>query len=123
MKYLKVIELIHCSNRSFMGSQFIFSNSVKPIWALLSKFRQKRMHLFWSICNLDFNLLFRLEYQAEHACDQNEVLSERCKAIYEEVSIKIYFFCTKNLSLQPILLITFKAMVSPERFLSITQPR
>ena len=81
------------------------------------------MHLFWSICNLDFNLLFRLEYQAEHACDQNEVLSERCKVVYEEVAIKIYFFCTKNLSLQLILLITFKAMVSPERFLSITQPR
>ena len=57
---------IHCSNRSFiMDSQFIFSNSV--IWDLLFKFRQKRMHLFWSICDFDFNLLFRLGYQAEHA--------------------------------------------------------
>ena len=27
-KYLKAIELIHCSNQSFMGSIFIFSNFV-----------------------------------------------------------------------------------------------
>ena len=67
LKYLNVIELIHCSNRWFVGSQFIFSNSVKLVWVLLYKFRQKRMHLFWSICNFDFNLLFRLGYQAEHA--------------------------------------------------------
>ena len=39
-----------------MGSQFIFSNSVKPIWVSLSKFRQKQMHLFWSFCNFDFAL-------------------------------------------------------------------
>ena len=28
---------------------------------------QKQMHLFRSICNFYFNLLFRLGYQAEHA--------------------------------------------------------
>ena len=67
LKYLKVIELTHRSNRSFMRRQFIFSNSVKPIWVLLSKFRQKQIHLYWSIWNFDFNLLFRLTYQAEHA--------------------------------------------------------
>ena len=39
LNYSRVIELIHCSNRSFMGSQFIFSNSVIPIWALIFKFR------------------------------------------------------------------------------------
>ena len=45
LKYVKVIEIIHFLNRSFMGSQFIFSNLVKHIWALLFKFRQKWMHL------------------------------------------------------------------------------
>ena len=69
MQRTQVIEILkgHWTNtmleQSFMGSQLIFSNWSKPIWALLSKFRQKRMHLFWSICNLDF----RLRYQAEHA--------------------------------------------------------
>ena len=29
IQYLNVVELIHCSNRLFMRSQFIFSNSVK----------------------------------------------------------------------------------------------
>ena len=48
LKYLEVIEQIHCSNWLFMCSQFIFSSSVKPIWAPLFKFRQKQMHLFWS---------------------------------------------------------------------------
>ena len=32
LKNLKITELIHCLNRSFMGSQFIFSNLDKPIW-------------------------------------------------------------------------------------------
>ena len=67
LKHLKVTELTHCSNQSFMGSKLISSNWGKPIWALLFKFRQTRINLFWSICNFDFNLLFRLTYQAEHA--------------------------------------------------------
>ena len=67
LKYLKVIELMQYSNRSLMGSQFFFSNSVRPIWALPFKFRQEQMHLFWSICNFVFNLLFRFGYQAEQA--------------------------------------------------------
>ena len=53
---LDAIELMHCLNRSFMCIQFISSNSNKQIWDLLFRFRQKRMHLFWSICNSDFNL-------------------------------------------------------------------
>ena len=53
LKYLKVIELIHFSMPSFMGNQLIFSNAFsKAIWALLFKFRQRRINLFCSICNL-----------------------------------------------------------------------
>ena len=66
LKDLKVIKLMHCSKRSFMESQVIFSNSVKPMWSLLFKFKQKRIHLFWSIRSFFFRLLFQLGYQAEH---------------------------------------------------------
>ena len=45
LKYVKVIEIIHFLNQWFMGSQFIFSNLFKHMWALLFKFRQKWMHL------------------------------------------------------------------------------
>ena len=38
------------------------------------------MYLSWSICNNN----------------RNEVVSGRCKVIYEEVPIKIYFFFTKT---------------------------
>ena len=58
LKNLKVVELMHCSKRSFMGSQLIFSNSVKPMWSLLFKFKQKRIHLFCSVCSFFFRLLF-----------------------------------------------------------------
>ena len=65
LQNLKDIELITYLKRSLTGSQLIFSNSFCPICALLFKFRI--MHLFWSICNFDFNLLFKLGYQAEQA--------------------------------------------------------
>ena len=97
LKWLKVIELIHILNWSFMGNQFIFSNSIKPIWCLLFRFWQNPMHLFWSICNFDFNLLFRLGYQAKHTF----IIKMR---LYKNL-----FFLYKNQSLQLILLITFKA--------------
>ena len=67
LQNLKNIELIICLKRSLTGSQLIFSNSFYPICALLFKFRQNRMHLFWSSCNFDFNLLFKLGHQAEQA--------------------------------------------------------
>ena len=47
IKNLKVAELMHCLKQSFMGSQLIFSNSVKPMWSLIFKFKQKQqIHLF-----------------------------------------------------------------------------
>ena len=91
MKYLKVIELIHCSNRSFMGSQFIFSNSVKPIWALLSKFRQKRMHLFWSICNLDFNYNYNIA-KGSFILKGDFYFFDNLKVFHEIFSCKVKYF-------------------------------
>ena len=61
------IELIICLRRSFTGSQLICSNYFCSISALLFNFKQNPMHLFWSICNFDFNLLSKLGYQAENA--------------------------------------------------------
>ena len=52
---------------SFKDSQLIFLNSSCPISTLSFKFRQNRVHLFWAICDFDFNLLFKLGYQAEQA--------------------------------------------------------
>ena len=65
LQNLKDIELITYLKRSLTGSQLIFLNSFSPICAVLFKLRPNRMHLFWSICNFDFNLLFKLGYQAE----------------------------------------------------------
>ena len=62
-----IIELIICLKRSFTGSQLICLNSFCSLCALLFNFRQNRMHLFYSICNIDFNILFKLGYQAEQA--------------------------------------------------------
>ena len=67
LQNLNDIELIICLKQSFTGSQLIFWNSFCPICALLFKFRQNRMRLFWIICNFDFNLLFNLGYQSEQA--------------------------------------------------------
>ena len=95
LQYLKVIGVIRCSNRSFMGSQFIFSSSIKLVWALLFEFRQTRMYLFWRICNFGFSWSFRSGYQAEHV-HLKKVVLERCKVVHKEVATKIYFFCTKT---------------------------
>ena len=51
-------------NSFLVGSQFIFKNSFVPMWALLSRFKQYPMHLFWAIC-----ILFdcRLSMQRRHS--------------------------------------------------------
>ena len=38
---------MHCSTLFLVGSQFIFKNSFVPMWALLSRFKQYLMHLFF----------------------------------------------------------------------------
>ena len=43
---------MHCSTLFLVGSQFIFKNSFVPMRALLSRFKQYLMHLFWAICIL-----------------------------------------------------------------------
>ena len=67
LQNLNNIELIICLKWLFMGSHLICLNSFCPICTLLFKFRQNCMHLFWSICNCDFNLLFKLGCQAEQS--------------------------------------------------------
>ena len=67
LQNLNDIELMICLIRSFTGNHLVFLNSFFPICALLFKSRQNRMHLFWSICDFEFNLLFKLGYRAEQA--------------------------------------------------------
>ena len=54
-------------NSFLMGSQFIFKNSFVPMWALLSRFKQYLMHLFWAICILFDCRLFSKGYYAAQA--------------------------------------------------------
>ena len=53
---------MHCSTLFLVGSQFIFKNSFVPMLALLSRFKQYLMHLFWAICILFDCRLFRKGY-------------------------------------------------------------
>ena len=48
LQNLNDTEQIICSKRSFTGSQLICLNSFRPVFALLFKFRQNRIHLCWS---------------------------------------------------------------------------
>ena len=67
LQNLNDIELTISLKWLVTGSQLICSNPSCPICALLFKFGQNRVHLSWSICNFDFNLLFKLGYQTEQA--------------------------------------------------------
>ena len=53
----------------------------------------------------------------------NEVVSELLKMVCKEAETRIFFFLIQRLSLLLILLITFKAIDSPERISSYQQPR
>ena len=94
LQNLEDIELIICLKRSLTGSQLICLNSFCPICALLFKFRQNRMPLFWSICNFGFNLCLSWGTKL-NKCNQNEAVSESYKAIYEEAETRTCFFYIK----------------------------
>ena len=67
IKNLKTLTQMHCSTLFLVGSQFIFKNSFVPTWALLSRFKQYLMHLFWAICILFDCRLFSKGYHAAQA--------------------------------------------------------
>ena len=67
IKNLKTLAQMHCSTLFLVGSQFIFKNSFVPMWALLSRFKQYLMHLFWAICILFDCRLFSKGYHATQA--------------------------------------------------------
>ena len=112
---------MHCSKQSLMGSQLIFSNQVKSLWSLLFKFKQKRVHLFCSVCS--FSLGFCLSKDTKpNTHSQYEVVLWHCREVYGAVETNL-FFLYKNRSLVLIFLMTCKTIDSPDRFSSITQPR
>ena len=80
------------------------------------------MHLFWSVCNFDFNLLLKLRYQAEQAYFNIGAVLESYNASCDKAETRICFLY-KNLSLPLILFITFEPIDSPERVSSSEQPR
>ena len=52
LKNLKMFTHIHYATLSLVGSQFILINSFIPTWALLSRFKQNLIHLFWDVLDL-----------------------------------------------------------------------
>ena len=73
------------------------------------------MHLFWSICNFDFNLLFKLGYQAKQAQSKWGCIRELQSSLRRGGEKNLYFLYI-NLSLLLILFITFTTIDSPEGF-------
>ena len=67
LKSWKALEQRYWLILSEAGSQLIFSKCFTPMWLLLSSRRQYLIHMFWTVCNLFFNFLFRFGYQAEQA--------------------------------------------------------
>ena len=121
-KNLKALEQRCCLNFSETGSQLIFSKSFTPMWLLLSSWRQYLIHLFWIVCNLLFSFLFRFGYQAEQAwskCGWIKALHKIC--LRYGVKYLLNILC-RNLSLLLILFITFKAIASPDKVSSNSQP-
>ena len=51
LQNLKTLTDTHCSYLLCTGSsQFMVLNSFIPMWDLFSRFKQKRIHLFWAVC-------------------------------------------------------------------------
>ena len=67
LKNLKALEHRYWLNLSEIWSQLIFSKSFIRMWLLLSSWRQYVILLFWTVCNLLLNFLFRFGYQAQQA--------------------------------------------------------
>ena len=92
------------------------------MWLLLSSCRQYLIHLLWIVCNLLFSFLFRFGYQAEQAwskCGWIKALHKIC--LRYGVKYLLNILC-RNLSLLLILFITFKAIASPDKVSSNSQP-
>ena len=67
IKKVKDVNANTLFNSFLVGSQFIFKNSFVSMWALLSRFKQYLMHLFWAICILFDCRLFSKGYHAMQA--------------------------------------------------------
>ena len=124
LKNCEVAELMHCLKRSLMVSQLIFfSDSFRPLWALLFKFKQKRK--FWS-CSGAFKILsldFQLNQDTKSCMhNQNELELLHYTDVYL-MAETIYFFSKKFRIDVWNFLMTCKIIDSPDRSLSSLQPR
>ena len=64
LKNLNIFTEIHFKNLSFVGNQFILFSSFISIWALLSRFKQYLIHLFWDAWIFLDSCLLSEGYQA-----------------------------------------------------------
>ena len=78
---------MHCSTLFLVGSQFIFKNSFVPMWALLSRFKQYLMHLFWAIC-----ILFDCRLFLQHRHSQSVAGSRRYIVSVVKKVIEIFVY-------------------------------
>ena len=92
------------------------------MWPLLSSWRQYLILLFWTVCNLLLNFLLRFGYQGELAQSKCGWIKALHKSRFR-YGVKYLFSLYRNLSLLSILFITFKAIASPDKLLSNSQPK
>ena len=92
------------------------SKSFISMWLLLSSWRPYLIHLFWAVCipSLDTKL-------SRH--NQNVVELKHYTRVVLDMVLNICFFCNGILSLPLILFITFKAIASPGKLPSNSQPK
>ena len=82
---------MHCSTLFLVGSQFIFKNSFVPMWALLSRFKQYLMHLFWAICIL-FDCVCSAKGTMQHRHSQGVAGSRRYIVSVVKKVIEIFVY-------------------------------
>ena len=113
---------MRCSTLSFVGSQFIFLNSLALICCLELSFKQKRTHLFWVTCN--FFLIFWLikgyqEIQAYSKCGWIKELHSNLR----NFGFRNSFCLCKKCNFVLIFVRDFIAIDSPRKLLLRQQPR
>ena len=119
---LYIQESMHWLTLSWIGRQFIFSNSLTVIIFISPSSKQNLMHLFWAACKRVFKFLLRLGYQAFHAKSKKGYIIALHNNLRIGMSTNL-FGRQRNLNLEFTLFISQLAIDSPERVSSRTQPQ
>lgn len=91
LKNINANELIHCSERSFIGRQLIIQTQLSFRSTIIQIQTENCMNMFWNICSFDFN--FCLGYSTKMSKHSpNGVVLKSYKVVCEEGEIKKLFF-------------------------------